>query len=129
MQQTVCSDSIVVSTILQLTVDPEVPGSGPDWVPIFYEARSIAQGLPEPSSLWSSTSVPEQLNMKAVTEASKLINGCSLKLCSATPSVASSGLAHKNTSQLNCMTLSRAQPKKIVTVHYITLNTAIQDTG
>ena len=36
-------------------MDPEVPGSSPEWVSIFYEARSTAQGLPEPSSLWGST--------------------------------------------------------------------------
>ena len=46
----VCSGSIVVTTL-----DPEVPGSSPEWVPIFYEARSTAQGLPEPSSLRGST--------------------------------------------------------------------------
>ena len=49
----VCSGSIVV-TILW-TVDPEVLGLSPEWVPIFYEARSTAQGLPEPSSLRGST--------------------------------------------------------------------------
>ena len=49
----VCSGSVVV-TILW-TVDPEVPGSSPEWVTIFYEARSTAQGLPEPSSLRGST--------------------------------------------------------------------------
>ena len=37
------------------TLDPEVPGSSPEWVPIFYEARSTAQGLPEPSSIRGST--------------------------------------------------------------------------
>ena len=36
-------------------MDPEVPGSSPEWVPIFYEARSTAQGLPKPSSLRGST--------------------------------------------------------------------------
>ena len=36
-------------------MDPEVPGSSPEWVPIFYEARSTAQGLPEHSSLRGST--------------------------------------------------------------------------
>ena len=40
--------------------------------------------------------VPEQLNIKAVTGACKLIDGCSLELCSATPSVASSGICHSN---------------------------------
>ena len=37
-------------------MDPEVPGSSPEWVPKFYEARSTAQGLPEPSSLRGSSS-------------------------------------------------------------------------
>ena len=40
--------------------------------------------------------VPEQLNMKAVTEACKLIDGRSLVLCSATPSVVSAGICHRN---------------------------------
>ena len=40
--------------------------------------------------------VPEQLNIMAVTGACKLIDGCSLELCSATPSVASSGICHRN---------------------------------
>ena len=40
--------------------------------------------------------VPEQLNIKAVTEVSKLIDGCSLELCSVTHSVASSGIFHRN---------------------------------
>ena len=35
--------------------------------------------------------VPEQLIIEAVTGACKLIDGCSLELCSAPPSVASSG--------------------------------------
>ena len=78
-------------------MDSEVPGSNPELVPIFYEARSTVQGLPEPSSFWGSTSVPEQLNnIKAVTGACKLIDGCRLELCSTTPSVASSGICHKN---------------------------------
>ena len=51
---------------------------------------------PEPSSLWGSTSVPEQLNIKAVTGACKLIDDCSLELCSATPSATLSGICHRN---------------------------------
>ena len=35
--------------------------------------------------------VPEQLNIKAVTGACKLIDGCSLALCSTTVSVVSAG--------------------------------------
>ena len=40
--------------------------------------------------------VPEQLNIDAVTGAFKLIDGCSLVLCSATPSVVSAGICHRN---------------------------------
>ena len=53
-------------------MDPEIPGSSPEWVPIFYEARSIAQGLPKPSSLRGSTLKPEQLNIEAVTGSCKI---------------------------------------------------------
>ena len=69
----------------------EVAGSSPEWVPIFYETRSTAQGFPESSFLRGNTSVPEQLNIKAitVTGACKLIDGCSLELCFATPPVVS----------------------------------------
>ena len=62
--------------------------------------------------------VPEQLNIKAVTGSCKLIDGFSLELCSATPSVASPGICHRNKSQLICMTLSRAQPEDSITIHY-----------
>ena len=40
--------------------------------------------------------VPEQLNIKAVIGACKLIDGCSLALCSATVSVESAGICHRN---------------------------------
>ena len=40
--------------------------------------------------------IPEQLNIKAVTGACKLIDGCSLALCSATVSVVSAGICHRN---------------------------------
>ena len=69
------------------------PGSNPEWRLIYCKALITAQGLPEPSSLRGSTTVPEQLNIKAVTGACKLIDGCSLELCSATTSVATSGNA------------------------------------
>ena len=55
---------------------------------ILYKGSIPAQSLPEPSSF----RVPDQLNIKAVTGACKLIDGCSLELCSATPSVASSDI-------------------------------------
>ena len=45
----------VVWWLLLWTVYPKVPGSSSEWEPIFYEARSAAQGLPEPSSLQGST--------------------------------------------------------------------------
>ena len=38
-----CSGSIVITTW-------NLEGSNPEWMPILYEARSTAQGLPEPSS-------------------------------------------------------------------------------
>ena len=40
--------------------------------------------------------VPEQLNIKAVTGACKLIDGCSFALCLATVSVVSAGICHRN---------------------------------
>ena len=45
----VCSGSIVATTGPQWTADSEVPGSSPEWVPIFYEARSTAQHKAYPS--------------------------------------------------------------------------------
>ena len=65
------------------------PGSNPEWGPIYYKASITAEGLLERSSPRGSTSVPEQPNIKAVTGACKLIDGCNLELCSAMPSVAS----------------------------------------
>ena len=88
-----CSGSVVVTAY---DFESGRPGSNPEWGPIYYKASITAQGLPEPSSLRGSTSVPDQLNIKAVTGACKLIDGCSLELCLATPSVASSGICHRN---------------------------------
>ena len=85
----VCSGSVVVTTY-----DSESgrPGSNPEWGAIYYEASITAQGLPEPSSLRGST-----LGTRAaVTGACKLIDGCTLALCSATGSVVSSGICHRN---------------------------------
>ena len=47
--------------------------------------------------------VPEQLIIKAVTGASEFIDGCSLKLCLATPSVATSGICHRNKVNSNAL--------------------------
>ena len=89
----VCSGSVVVTAY---DFESGHPGSNPEWGSIYYETSITAQGSPEPSSFRGSTSVPEQLNIKAVTGACKLIDGCSLELCSATPSVVSSGICHRN---------------------------------
>ena len=40
--------------------------------------------------------IPEQLNIKAVNGACKLIDGCSLVLCLATDSMVSAGICHRN---------------------------------
>ena len=58
---------------------------------IYYKASITAQGLPGVVH-W----VPEQLSIKAATGVCKLIDGCSLELCSAKPSVASSGICYRN---------------------------------
>ena len=55
-----CSGSVVVTAY---DFEPGHPGSNPEWGPIYYKASITAQGLPEPSSLWGSTSVPKQLNI------------------------------------------------------------------
>ena len=61
-------DAAVVLWLLLWTLDPEVPGSSPEWVPIFYEARSTAHGLPEPSFLRGSTLGTRDLsNIKTAT--------------------------------------------------------------
>ena len=84
-----CSGSVVVTAY-----DSESgrPGSNPEWGLIYHEASITAQGLLEPSSLRGST-----LGTRvAVTGACKLIDGCSLALCSATVSVVSAGICHRN---------------------------------
>ena len=73
-------------------MDPEIPGSSLDWVPIFHEARLTLFSSPKPSSLLGGTSVPEQLNIKAVTGAYRLIAGRSQELCLNTLLVAPSGM-------------------------------------
>ena len=66
--------------------------------------------------------VPEQLNIKAVTGACKLIDGCSLALCSATVSVVSAGICHRNKVNSIAWLYRKAQPKDsiiYITLHYI----------
>ena len=71
-----------------------------------------AQGLPELHPFRGSTSSPEQVNMKAETEACKLIGGCSLELCFAKPSVASSGIwGRKKSTQQDSIEDSNTQPE------------------
>ena len=60
-------------------MDPEVPGSRPEWVPIFYEARSTAQGLPEPSSLRGSTLGTSPARQRLGVNR---IDSCNFELCS-----------------------------------------------
>ena len=81
------------------------------WGPIYYKAPITAQGLPEPSSHRDSTSVPEQLNIKAVTGSCKVIDGCSLVLCSATVSVVSAGICHRNKVNSTAWLYRKARPK------------------
>ena len=90
------------------------PGSKPEWGPICYKASITAQGLPEPSALEGSTSIPKQLNIKAVTGSCKLINGCSLALCSATVSVVAAGICRRNEFNSNCMTLSKGSAEFLI---------------
>ena len=84
-----CNGSVVVTNH---DFESGRTGSNPEWTPIYYKASINAQGSSEPSSLRGSTSVPEQLNIKAVTGSCKLIDGCSLALCSATVSVVSADI-------------------------------------
>ena len=66
--------------------------------------------------------VPEQLNIKAVTGACKLIDGCSLALCSTTVSVVSAGICHRNKVNSIAWLYRKAQPKDsiiYITLHYI----------
>ena len=59
--------------------------------------------------------VPEQLNIKAVAGACKLIDGCSLALCSASFSDISWHMPQK-WNQFNCMTLIEGLSQKIVSI-------------
>ena len=69
------------------------PGLNPEWGPIYYEASITAQGLPEPSSLRGSTLGTRAAEQKGCNWDMQMIDGCSLELCVATLSVASSGIA------------------------------------
>ena len=89
----VCSGSVVVAAY---DFESGNPGSNPEWGPIYYEASITAQGLPEPSSLRGSTLGTRAAEHKGCNWGMQMIDGCSLELCVATLSVASSGIApHK----------------------------------
>ena len=54
-------------------------------------------------SRFDGTSVPDQLNLKAVTWGTQIdwwYHGCSLELCSAIPSMATSGICHRNVNSI-----------------------------
>ena len=59
---------------------------------MYYEASITAQGLPEPSSLRGSTLGTRAAEHKGCNWGMQMIDGCSVELCVATLSVASSGI-------------------------------------
>ena len=77
-----------------------------EWGPIYYEASIIAQGIPELSFIRGSTLGTRAAEHKGCNWGMQMIDGCSLELCVATLSVASSGIAPQKYTQFNCMTLS-----------------------
>ena len=74
------------------------------------------------------TLIPDQLKMTAVTGACKLIDGCSLELCSYAPSVAASGICHthKKSTQFH-ESMEGPAGKDSITIHYILSRTQIQN--
>ena len=88
-----CSGSVVVPAY-----DPESgrTGSNPEWGQYNIRLRSLHRAYPSLHTSGVVHWVPEQLNIKAVTGACKLIDGRSLVLCSATPLVVSAGICHRN---------------------------------
>ena len=91
----VCSGSALVTAY---DFQSGRPGSNPEWGPIYtMRLRSLHRAYilrlhPVEVVHW----VPEQLDMKVVTGACEMIDGCSLELCLATLSVASFGICHRN---------------------------------
>ena len=115
----VCSGSLVVTAF-----DSESgrPGSNPEWGQYTMRLRSLHRAHPSlhPSGVvhW----VPEQLNIKAVTGACKLIDDCSRALCSATVSVVSAGICYRNKVNSTAWLYRDGPSHKIVslTLHNIT---------
>ena len=106
-----CSGSVVVTAY---DFESARQGSNPEWGQYTMRLRSLHRAHPSlhPSGVYVHW-VPEQLNIvNAVTGACKLIDGCSLALCSATDSVVSAGVCHRKLIQFNCMTLSKGSAKR-----------------
>ena len=72
------------------------PGSNPEWGQYTMRLRSLHRVYSSLHPFGVVHWVPEQLTKKAVTGACKLIDGCSLALCSTTVSVVSAGICHRN---------------------------------
>ena len=89
----VCSGCVVVSAY---DFESGRPGSNPEWELIYFEASITVQGLPEPSSPRGSTLGTRAAEHTGCNWACKLIDGCSQALCSATVSVVSAGICHRN---------------------------------
>ena len=90
-----CSGSVVVTAY---DSESGCPGSNPEWGQYNYTMtlRSLHRAYPSLHPSGVVHCIPEQLNIEAVTEAFKLIDGCSLVLCSATPTVVLAGICHRN---------------------------------
>ena len=80
----VCSGSVVVTAY---DFESGGPGSSPEWGQYTMRLRSLHWAYPSLHPFGVVHWVPEQLNINAVTGACKLIDGCSLELCLATPPV------------------------------------------
>ena len=119
VNNTVCSGSVVVTAY-----DSESgrPSSNPEWGQYTMRLRSLHRAYPSLHPFGVVHWVPEQLNIKAVTEACKLIDGCSLVLCLATPSVVPAGICHRNKVDSIAWLYRNGPSHKIVwfTLHYIT---------
>ena len=88
---------------------------------LFYYIRSLHRAYPSLHPVGVIHWVPEQLNIKALTGACKVIDGCSLALYSATGSVVSSGICHRNKVNSTAWLYRDGPFHKIVsfTLHYI----------
>ena len=117
----VCSGSVVVTAY---DSESGCLGSNPEWGQFTIRLWSLHRAYPSlhPSGVvhW----VSEQLNIEAVTGAFKLIDGCSLVLCLATPSVVSADIRHRTKINSTAWPSHDGPSQKIVSftlhLHYIT---------